>query len=186
MAPAFSSRREKRLWVWTAAVVVAIYSTLGVTGALAGQVGGDLLGAMLFVAGMVLVAGTIALQALRTRPGGAELGVALGVIAAYLMVFVRVSSPVERSHLIEYGVVAAFAYEALLERARQGRRVVRPGLLAILLTALLGSLDELIQAVLPSRVFDPVDMLFNTVAAAMSVSASMVLRWARRRRSRTR
>ena len=32
----FTSDRERRLWLWTLAVVVAIYSTLGLAGTLAG------------------------------------------------------------------------------------------------------------------------------------------------------
>ena len=31
----FASGRERRMWLWTLAVVVAIYSTLGLTGTLA-------------------------------------------------------------------------------------------------------------------------------------------------------
>ena len=51
---------------------------------------------------------------------------------------------------------------------------------AILATTLVGALDEGIQAILPSRVFDPLDMLFNFLAAVMAVTASAALRWARR------
>ena len=90
------------------------------------------------------------------------------------------SIPTERSHLIEYGVVALFVHEALTERASHGRRVPAPALLAVLATALAGVLDECIQLFLPSRVFDPLDMLFNVLAAAMAVTASISLRWARR------
>ena len=55
-----------------------------------------------------------------------------------------------------------------------------PVLLAILATTLVGALDEGIQAILPSRVVDPLDMLFNFLAAVMAVTASATLRWARR------
>ena len=86
----------------------------------------------------------------------------------------------ERSHLLEYSVVALFIYEALTERASQGRRVPVPALLAILATSLVGVLDECIQAFLPSRVFDPLDMLQNAVAAVVAVTGCAALRWARR------
>jgi len=33
----FSSKREKRLWLWALAAVIALYSTLGLAGALAGR-----------------------------------------------------------------------------------------------------------------------------------------------------
>ena len=123
---------------------------------------------------------TIVTHGLNARPGGVEIAVALGVTAAYLLVFLRMASLEERSHLIEYGVVGVFIYEALAERASQGRRVPALPLIAVLATAALGLLDECIQAFLPSRVFDPVDILFNLLASAMAVGASVALAWARR------
>jgi len=175
----FSSDRERRLWAWTLAVVLAIYSTLGLAPTLTGALRNrGLLGAF-FVLGMLLVGATIFTQGLKTRPRGAEIGVALGVIAAYLMVFVRMSIPEERTHLIEYGVVAVFIYEALTEPARQGRRVRAPFLLAVLSTSLLGVLDECIQAILPNRVFALRDILFNVLAGVMAVATMMALGWAR-------
>ena len=176
------SGRERRLWLWTLAAVVAIYSTLGLAGTLAETLPeGGLLNAALFLLGMLLVGATVVVHGMNMRPGGAEIGVVLGVGAVYFMFFLRRALP-ERSHLIEYGVVALFIFEALKERAGQGGRVPAPALLAVLVTALVGSLDEGIQVFLPSRVFDPLDMLFNFLAAAMAVSASLVLEWARRLR----
>ena len=187
----FSSRRERRLWAWTLLVVVAIYSTLGLAWTLAGALrdSGLLdrsLPVLMFLMGMVLVGATIVTRGLKVRPGGVEVAVALGVATAYFMVFVRIAILEERSHLIEYSVVAGLIHEALTERASQGRRVPLPALLAFLAAALIGVLDEGIQAFLPSRVFDPQDMLFNVLAAAMAVAAGAALAWARRRTSRSR
>ena len=178
--PLFSSDRERRLWAWTLAVVVAIYSTLGLAGTLTGAVSQDLLAAGVLLC-MLLVLATIVTQGLRAKPGGAEIGIALGIAAAYILVFLRMNGSVtERTHLMEYGVVGVFIYEALTERASQGRRVPVSALHAMLATTLAGALNEGIQAILPSRVFDPVDMLFNSLAAVMAVTASAALRWARR------
>lgn len=179
--PLFSSVRERRLWAWTLAVVVAIFSTLGLAWTLAGALRDRGLLDAAFVLGMLLVGAAIVTLALKTRPGSAEIGIALGVAAAYFLVFVRMAIPEERTHLIEYGVVAVFIYEALTERASQGRRVPVPALLAIVATALVGVLDECIQAFLPSRVFEPRDILFNVLAGVMAVAASVTLGWARRR-----
>ena len=94
------------------------------------------------------------------------------------MVAVRTGSPDERTHLIEYGVVALLIHAALSERADGGGRVPAPALLAVLGTALVGVLDEIIQGVLPGRVFDPWDILFNCLAGLVAVVAIVALRWA--------
>lgn len=178
---AFSSKRERRLWAWTAVVVAAIYSTLGLGSALVEQLGSDVLSVWLFLLGCVLVLAAVVTHGLKVRPGGAEVAVALGVAAAYLLVLVRMAVPTERSHLVEYGVVAVLVCEALTERARQGRRVPVPALCAIVIASLIGAIDEGVQLLIPSRVFDPVDIFFNVLAAAMAVTASAALRRARGR-----
>ncbi len=178
----FASARERRLWVWTLAIVTGIYSTLVLAERLAGQLRDrDLLDSA-FVAGALLTVLAVVALAMKARPGGAEIGVGLGVAAVYLVVFARLGIPAaERTHLVEYGVVAAFVYEALLERARQGRALPAPAPVAVAAASALGALDEGIQAVLPSRVFDPIDIGFNVLAATLAVAAFASLRWARER-----
>ena len=177
----FVSDRERRLWSWTLAIVVAIFSTLGLAGALAEQLSETGLTTVGFAGAMLLVGVTVVVQGLRTKPSGAEIGVALGVAVVYLMVLLRMALA-ERSHLIEYGVVASFIYEALKERADHGGRVSVPSVLAVVATGVVGVVDEGIQLLLPSRHFDPVDMLFNALAAVMAVLARVALARARRRR----
>jgi len=55
------------------------------------------------------------------------------------------------------------------------------GLIAFAITVAIGILDECIQIFLPSRVFDPLDMLFNSLAALMAIGGSMALHWARKK-----
>ena len=182
----FSSERERRLWLWALAVVVAIYSTLGLAGTLGGLLRDrDLLdGFFVFAAILVLV--TIVTQGLKARPGGVEIATALGVAAVYIMVFVRMGIPEEeRTHLIEYGVVAALVHGALMERAGQGRPVPVPALLALAITSLLGWIDEGIQALLPNRVYDIRDVGFNALAGLMAIASSLALAWARQWRGKS-
>lgn len=179
----FSSDRERRLWLWMLVVVLTIYATLGLTPMLAAALRSQGLLVITFVLGMLLVGATILTQGLKVRPGGAESAVALGVTAVYLMVFNRLMNPEDRMHLIEYGVVAVFIYEALSERAKNGRKIPVPGLLAIMATGALGIIDEIIQAYLPNRVYDLQDIFFNVLAGTMAVGASVALAWARERHS---
>ena len=178
--PLFTTDRERRLWGWTLAAVVAIYSTLGLASTLADVMYWQGASAIAFLAFMTLVGLTVLTQGLKTRPAGIEIGIGLGVAVVYLMVFFRSTVP-ERSHLIEYSVVAVFIYEALTERARQGRRVPVPALLSILATTFVGAIDEFIQLLLPRRHFDWTDILFNFLASVMAVVSLVGLDWARRR-----
>lgn len=179
----FTSARERRLWLVVLAVVATIYATLGLAGALADVLGDSGLDAVTFVLGALLVLAAVVIYGATMRPGGREIFVVVGLAAVYVLLITRLTSPVERSHLMEYGVVAVLVYAALLERRSNGKPVPVPGLLAIGATAIIGTVDELIQWVLPNRVFDPIDIVFNIGAAAMAVAASGLILWVRRRRA---
>lgn len=171
----FASKRERRLWIWTAIVVLVIYLTMGFASTLAQWLYHQGLAAIVFAICSLVVLLMIVTQGLSIRPGGIEIGVWLGIAAVYTLLFVRLTVP-ERSHLVEYGVVAVLVYEALLERSERGRWVPMPPLLAIAVTTLMGAIDESIQYFLPNRVFDPMDLLFNFLAAVMAVFSMIVLR----------
>ena len=69
------------------------------------------------------------------------------------MVWSRAISWEERTHLLEYGIVAGLIHAALIEREAHGRGVPMPALLTIVVTAVLGLVDECVQALLPNRVW---------------------------------
>ncbi len=173
--PLFSSHRERRLWLWTLAVLVAIYATLGPAPALANALRESNLLRVSFAILVLLVVGAIGVRLRKRRLGWSDMGVALGVASAYLMVWIRIESWEERTHLIEYGIVAGLIHAALLERMRNGRGVSRPAALTVAVTALLGLLDEGIQAVLPNRVFDLRDVFFNALAGFMVIAARLAI-----------
>lgn len=185
----FTSVLERRLWTLAAAVVTTIYATLGLAGSLPERLGSDDLAAAVFIVGMLLVAAATIVFALRTRPSTGVVAAALGIAAVYVMVPLRLTLA-ERSHLFEYGVVAILIFAALSERIANGSRVRYPSLVAIISAALVGAIDEGIQALLPNRVFDIQDIGFNALAGSMAVMAALVLmnarRWSTaRRRSRS-
>lgn len=175
----FTSRRERRLWAWTAVAVAAIYATLGLSSTFTDLLSSDDQRAVFFLLGMALVAATVVTEAFSVRPRGAEVGIALGVAAVVVMFLLRFTLA-ERTHLIEYGVVAVFIHQALRERRANGRHVFSPAMLAIALATGIGALDEAVQWFVPGRVFDPVDVWFNCMAAVATVSAVEAVAWARR------
>ena len=179
----FTSARERKLWLWALAVLVAIYATLGATPYVAATLRERDLLAAWWGFGFLVAVIVIGIVAVSRRPRAIEVALGIGVAAAYGMVLARFRSPEERSHLFEYGIVALLIYQALSERRRQGGRVPAPALLAIVVTAIVGTIDELIQAVLPNRVFDTVDITFNAVAALMAITAVAAFAWLRRRRT---
>jgi len=179
--PLFASPREQRLWLWTLTVVLAVFASLGFGGKLAGFLRVRGLLGVSFGLGLLMAAGAVAAQWIKTRRGRREIWVALAVVSAYFMTWVRIETSEERTHLFEYGLVAVLVYQALLERVRNGRQVPAPYAVSVAATALLGLFDEGIQWLLPERFFDIRDVGFNALAALMAVAASLALSWARRR-----
>ncbi len=171
----FTSARERRLWFWALAVIVAIYATLGWARVLVDALRERGLLRVSFAGVVVLLVAAIVWQWLRARPDWRDIGVALGVGLAYWVAFLRIENPAERTHLIEYGILAALIHMALQERARKGRPVPMPAALTVGVTALLGLADEGIQAVLPNRVFDWIDVFFNAFAGFMVIVARLAL-----------
>jgi hypothetical protein len=172
----FTSSRERRLWLWTLAVVAAIYSTLGAAPEMASQLRDlDLLDEAFWL-GLYLIPAAILALGLNARPRGVEIGVALGVVAVYIIVINRLTFfAEERSHMVEYSMVALFAYHALVEREKNRRLRFSPAWTAFAIASLVGLLDEIIQLFLPNRYFDLVDIGFNAFSAAMAIIASLVL-----------
>ncbi|WP_299552867.1 VanZ family protein [Seonamhaeicola sp.] len=174
----FTSTREKRLWFWAFAVFAAIFSTLFIGQPLANQSRDQNVQAVFFVFGMLLIAIAVVMHGLKTKPSKIELTIILGIIAVYVMFIFRLGAP-ERSHLIEYSILTIFIHKALTERANQRKLMLKPAFFALALTICIGAFDETIQLVLPNRVFDPIDILFNGIAATMAIASSLILIWVR-------
>ncbi|MDE0078161.1 MAG: hypothetical protein OXO50_11620 [Caldilineaceae bacterium] len=118
----FTSNRERRLWLWALAVVVAIYSTLGLARTLAGHLRTHGLLEALFMVSFLLVGAVILIYGLKARPGGLEIGVALGVAAVYILVFVPNRAYDERDLLFNVlAAVMAVAASMALSYARRWR-----------------------------------------------------------------
>lgn len=179
----FVSQRERRLWAWTLAAVAAVYASVGLARSLSDELRNrGLLDDVFFAAFLVLVAAVIfrALSRTSGRDLFAEVFAVLATALVHLMLVLRMASPLERSHMLEYGVIALLIHEALSERASHGAGVRYPAPAAVAAASLLGAVDEFIQLLVPSRVFDPVDMGFNVLAAGTAVGASLLISSLRR------
>ncbi len=172
----FTSKRERRLWVWTLVLTASIYLTAGIAHPVAEFLQRhDLLGTA-FMSGSALVIVTVLAQQLRRYAGWAAFSLWCGVAAIYVLILARIEIPEERTHLIEYGVLAAFIYDAFFERIRNGSPVPVPAILTIGITVFLGLVDEIIQIFIPNRVFDIRDVGFNAFSGGMVVLFNVILR----------
>ena len=135
--------------------------------------------AVLFLSGMILVGVAIVVKGFKFKPGGFDLAAGLGVVAVYLMVFLRLGLA-ERSHLIEYSVLALFIFSALEERKQNARHIPFAWLITFIVAFSIGILDEVVQIFLPDRVFDWEDIVFNGSAIAFAIGLILAVRWFRK------
>lgn len=183
----FHSRRERTLWLLAAGYTLVIYSTLAVVRTLTTYLRQrgllrPTLWALLAGAVVAVIAWVV-----RGRPRARE-WLVLGLVAlGYVLVLPVAKVPEEKFHLLEYGLLGGLVYAALSER-RDARPPAarRPPLYlrlapfsAFLLATLLGFVDEVIQGILPSRVYDIRDVLLNALAAGLAIAAIWGREWAR-------
>ncbi len=167
----FLTSRERTLWLRAAVVLAAIYASAGFAGTLAGflQRHEVLLG-VVFGVGFVCVMAAVGGGALTTRPGRREAWTRLGVAAAFGTLVVRLGvGPLERSHLFEFGLLGVLLHDALAERRSADPGVPSPAVAAVVATAVLGWLDEAVQAAVPGRVYDLRDVGVNALAGFVAV-----------------
>ena len=180
----FRTRREGRLWTAAAVYFGAILATLSSaqTALLWLRERGALRTSLLLLFLAVAVAAGAAVAA--GRPGRRETLAVLAIGAVYALLLGRMEILQERLHLVEYGLLAWLLSAALEER---GRAVVpasppwRAPLVAGALNALAGLVDELVQGILPSRVYDLRDVGFNALAGVLALTAVAARRAARAR-----
>lgn len=178
--PLFTSPQEKRLWLYSLIVIFAIFSILALGRPLQEMLRDQNIQAIFFTMGMLLTGATIMVQGLKVQPSKTEIVIWLGLSAVYIMFIFRLGAP-ERSHLIEYSVLAIFIHKALTVRVNQEKKWPLTALIAFLITAFIGTLDEWIQLFLPDRVFDAEDILFNALSALTAIGVSLAIQWTRKK-----
>ncbi len=168
-----TSKKERNYWIAAFTVIATIYATLGLAGSLADAFIEKQLFTYLFVGCFVLTGLVMVGFGVSKNVHFSNWLLYLTIFVGLVMIFTRSGiSPVERTHLFEYGLVGVLIFNALNERYQS---VFKAALLAFLITSLFGIIDECIQYFLPYRVFDTLDIIRNTVAGFIGITITVLL-----------
>ena len=176
----FTSKREKRIWACVIFIVIGIFCSLFVGQPLLNMLKDQNLQAVIFLIGLFIIGVMIIVAGLVRRANTIEWLLLLGISVVYIMFFLRLGLS-ERSHLIEYSALAITIHQALIERAKQIGKIRFLNVYAILISIIIGIIDELVQIALPDRVFDFEDILFNSLASFMAIATSVGLQFIQKR-----
>ena len=159
---------EKQSWIYVAIGVLVIYCTIPVARTLRetidAQVGREVF--LYLTALLAVIGGIIAYKNLRQRklPLGAYLWL-FGILALFgFSIYQLRAIPEEAIHLAEYGVLSLLVYRALTQRMHDYGIYVA----VTLIVGIIGMLDEYIQWVVPTRLFDLRDIYTNLVAGGLA------------------
>ena len=98
------------------------------------------------------------------RLGGAQVLWLVGVLAVYFYTATRLKAPEEALHFLEYGVLGVLAFRALSHTMRDS--AIYPA--AVLICALVGTIDEILQWITPQRYWEFRDVGLNVLSAALA------------------
>jgi len=120
-----------------------------------------LLGLILVISGLAFL-----IFAIRNRPGFKKTLALILTLTAGLSLAWQIEIAVEKIHLLEYAVLGWFAVRDLIKPNQKAKAVI----LACAFGIAVGIVDELFQAVLPYRVFELRDIVFNGLGAAWGIA----------------
>ncbi|MCP4202151.1 MAG: hypothetical protein GY769_09470 [bacterium] len=175
------SDQERRWWIGALALIVSIYATLYFARAPVEFLRERNL-LRLTVGAVFVVAALGAVRVVRFRGVGLREGlVFLTFGAAFGGAVLLVDRPEEKLHFLEYGLLGGLLCGACRERAvRLGRSPLSAAATALVLAALAGWGDEGIQAILPNRVYDVRDILWNVSGSTIVILAQFAAGTVRR------
>lgn len=161
---------RKRAWLALLLYTAGLYSSLSLTYdlyvAVFDRIGRDRM-SLLVNSFYAAVAIALALGFAKRAPRS------IGRFSAFLAILVAAGLllsmepvPADRIHLIQYAPLALFAFEAHRFRWRG----LRCHAAALGTVVLVGCGDELLQSLLPSRHFDPHDVLLNTMTGVLALA----------------
>lgn len=177
VTPSQRLRRWAAVAGWTLLIYVTLPVAPGVWRAMVRASGGSV--RHLGVAGLALAAVVVSVTVLRRHRSPSALFGLLGIAAVYAAALVLIPLTAgERTHFLSYGLLALLAYRAL----RLDLRIGTSAAAAVAVVAAAGFGDELIQAVLPNRVFEWKDVLLNALSGGLAAAVVWVMAPRERRR----
>lgn len=84
----------------------------------------------------------------------------IGMVLAW-----QIKIPEEKIHILEYAILGWFAGRDLIKTNKK----IKGAILACIFCTIVGILDEIFQAILPYRVYDLRDIVFNSLGGAWGV-----------------
>ncbi|MFC1570510.1 VanZ family protein [Candidatus Omnitrophota bacterium] len=167
----------RKIW-WTiiSAYILLVYATLSVVSVMWEQIDGLLGGkGPVVVMLLVLLAAILVLVHMvfvKKEKGAKEYLLFLLFLWVYLALWKIAKMPAEKVHLIEYSILGVMVYNALKIDidSYKWKLYIFGGVFCIVIALI----DEVIQGILPNRVFDFRDIFINVMS---SLTALMVIRF---------
>lgn len=118
--------------------------------------------------GLILIGAGLAffIFTVKHNPGWLRLIGVLGLLTAGLILVWQISIPIERIHLLEYGILGLLTTRDLGRKAKTARGIILAGIFV----TIIGCFDESFQAILPYRVFDLRDIGFNSLGGVWGIA----------------
>lgn len=158
-------------WAGIAAYLAIVYSTLQVAPAIWDKINGLLdgkaVGIFYLIAGIAVIAVVFYLEEVRHKRSA--LNYLIFFVLAGLFFFLAVSAkfPAEKIHMAEYGLLSVLFYNALkIELDRYDPKLY---IIASVLCVFSGLVDEVLQGILPNRVFDWKDVGLNAAGGIITL-----------------
>jgi len=167
------NKAHKRItwWLITGIYVAIIYATLGyalpIWNSINAFFGGKGVVVLYVLYGIVAIVALFYILFLKKERSIPKFLLFLFFIGAFLIMFKFEKNPGEKIHMIQYGVLGIFLYNALkIDFNRFDKRLY---IFGSLISMILGSIDEVIQGVLPNRVFTWHDVFINGLSAIIAL-----------------
>ncbi len=159
----FLRRFSRATYIWASILIISSTFLRGVQLWLEQMLGGSGLSGVIWfalLAAVVIVISSILRSQLRTRLVPLACILIIGVLVAK-----NIENPVERVHLLKYGVLGWLAASDTSRGSIQASI-----LLSVTLGVVVSTIDEVLQSVLPQRIGDTRDVVFGAIGSFLGAA----------------